>query len=331
MNLNTLNEKLMEITKHEEDYKNGKENSSLSDFKTKNINNEDILYISLKDIIEYHCGSLISIKKHSRFQSFPKHCHDGIEINYMYSGSCRQHINDKVYELTKGQALLLDSETIHMIEPLNSDDILLNINIEKDFFTTNFFNRFSNDSILISFFLNSITNGVKHDNFLLFHSEDSERLKFYICELMCEWLDPSIVSKDIMESLITLIVSELVISYKNDFTNNTDRLGKTPIIPILRYIEKNYAKCTLNSTAKVFNLNPNYLSNLLKKHTHYSYRELIQIQKLKVSEQLLKTSNLSISEVANSAGYENVSFFYKKFKEHFHCLPGEYRTKYSKK
>lgn len=97
MNLNTLNEKLMEITKHEEDYKNGKENSSLSDFKTKNINNEDILYISLKDIIEYHCGSLISIKKHSRFQSFPKHCHDGIEINYMYSGSCRQHINDKVY------------------------------------------------------------------------------------------------------------------------------------------------------------------------------------------------------------------------------------------
>lgn len=73
-------------------------------------------------------------------------------------------------------------------------------------------------------------------------------------------------------------------------------------------------------------MNPNYLSNSLKKQTGYPYRELVQIQKMSVAEQLLRTSEFSVSEIVHAVGYENVSFFYKKFRERNGCLPNEYRT-----
>lgn len=329
MNLQNLDQTLRQTTEHELEYKNGKQNKYRNNFKTTNINGQEVLYISLRDMIQYQNGAFISVKKHSRFQTFPLHCHDDIEINYMYSGTCRQIINGKTYSLTKGQTLLLNSETIHTIEPLDEDDILININIEKDFLNANFFNRFSSDSILTSFFLDAITDGVAHDNYLIFHSENSERLSLFVSEFLCEWYSPSMVSKDIIESLFTLIITELVNVYKKDLTHSMADIDKNPLIPILRYIEQNYLTCSLKSTAKFFNLNANYLSNLLKKHTGYSYRELIQKQKIKSAQQLLKNTNHNIVEIANILGYENVSFFYKKFQEECNCLPGEFRKRYS--
>lgn len=246
-----------------------------------------------------------------------------------YSGSCNQIINGQNYLLTSGQTLLLDSDTIHTIEPLGEQDILINILVKKDYLNSEFFGRLSSESILTNFFLNSITQGTLHNNFLFFKSNHSRRFSIFMKEFLCEWFDPSSVSNDILNSLFTLVISELMNIYKYDIENSNNIIKKNSIIPLLSYIEKNYKTCTLNSTASFFNMNANYLSNLLKKHTGYSFKTLVQQKKIRYSEQLLKNTQLTINEIANLAGYENVSFFYKKFQEQCGCLPGEYRNKYS--
>ena len=81
-----------------------------------------------------------------------------------------------------------------------------------------------------------------------------------------------------------------------------------PIVPLIRYIE-------------------NYVSTLLKKNTGYTYIQLIQTQKLKSAATLLKTTSMPVTAIANQAGYENISFFYKKFQERYHCSPNEYRLR----
>lgn len=326
MNREALQNNLKTLTLRELEYKKGHRDLSDLPFTTRKVNGKDVLYIPIKDLVSYKSGPLFSIKKHSRFQSFPLHCHDGIEINYMYSGSCIQIINGKEHALIKGQTLFLNIDTVHTILPLGEDDILFNINLNTDFLITNFLNRFSYDSVLTRFFVNTLTDSIRHDTFLFFPSENNERLRIYLENLLCEWYSPSIVAQDIMESLLSLIISELVIVYKDICTEQMEQLNSSPILPILRYVEENYLTCTLNETACIFNLNPNYLSNLLKKHTSMSYRELVQQQKLSASEHLLRSSSLSVSEIAHMAGYENISFFYKKFKEKNHCLPNEYRN-----
>lgn len=43
----------------------------------------------------------ISIKRNSRFNPVPEHVHSHIEINYVYSGKCPQHIDGKPVILKK--------------------------------------------------------------------------------------------------------------------------------------------------------------------------------------------------------------------------------------
>lgn len=328
MKRTALQKKILSLSEREVACKNGADIISDLPFKTRMLNGKDVLYIPLRDINLYKSGPLFTIKKHSRYQSFPVHCHDSIEINYMYSGSCKQIINGKEYELQTGQTLLLNLNTVHQVLPLGENDTLLNININQDFLISHFLMRFSVDSAVTRFLISALTDSIRKDNFLLFRSEKSEHLKQYIEDLLCEWYDPSLVSQDISESLLSLIVLELVLSYKDNFTQDFSINGATPVLPILRYIEENYLTCTLSETARIFNLNQNYLSNLLKKHTGFSYRELVQQQKLSASEHLLQSSDLSISEIAHMSGYENVSFFYKKFAEKNHCNPNDYRKKH---
>ena len=45
----------------------------------------------------------ISIKRNSRFNPVPEHVHSHIEINYVYSGKCPQHIDGKPVILKKDQ------------------------------------------------------------------------------------------------------------------------------------------------------------------------------------------------------------------------------------
>ena len=61
-------------------------------------------------------------------------------------------------------------------------------------------------------------------------------------------------------------------------------MHKNSISPILRYIEGNYRTCSLESTAKFFNMNPNYMTTLLKNRTGHSYKDLIQKQALFISQ-----------------------------------------------
>jgi YesN/AraC family two-component response regulator len=94
----------------------------------------------------------------------------------------------------------------------------------------------------------------------------------------------------------------------------------------MHYIEENFQTCTLEQVAKLFNLNPTYLSSLLKKHVGMNYKQLVQSQKLKYAVKLLKNTDMPVTEIANDIGYENVNFFYRKFKETYRCTPGDFRN-----
>ncbi|KQY94348.1 hypothetical protein ASD24_01960 [Paenibacillus sp. Root52] len=322
-----LDTSLRALTPSEELYRQGIPSPKPLEFLYMFKDRKRVAKLLIKDHTElFTISPDIVVKKHSRFQSYPLHFHDWIEINYMYDGSCTQIINNNIYSLQKGQILLVDSDTVHRIEPLGESDILINIIIRKEYFNSNFFNRISADSPLSSFFINSITEGNAHDSFILFPSENSRRLPVFMNEFFCEWFDPCSRSGEMLDSLFSLIMMELIHVYENDSDKQDNRLKKSPIVLILRYIEENYKNCTLSSTAAHFNINANYLSSQLKKHTGMSFMGLLHQQKIRFAKTLLISSNMSVTEVANYVGYENVSFFYKKFNSICGCSPKEYRT-----
>jgi len=53
---------------------------------------------------------------------------------------------------------------------------------------------------------------------------------------------------------------------------------------------------------------------------------LIQEERLKAAANLLKTTSLPIVEIMQEVGYENITYFYKIFKEKFKITPSIYRN-----
>ena len=162
---------------------------------------------------------------------------------------------------------------------------------------------------------------------MIFNTENNERLQTFLTELLLEYYRPSYNSKEMMNSLFVLIILEMINTLDTSINYESLNESHSIIFLTLQYIAKNYLHCTLESTAQHVHVNPCYLTTLLKKHLKKSYKELIIDLKMNNAAQLLIHSDEPIDIIARQSGYQNLTFFYKKFKELYHCSPKEYRQR----
>lgn len=76
--------------------------------------------------------------------------------------------------------------------------------------------------------------------------------------------------------------------------------------------------------ARELNLSRMQLHRKLKALTGLSTTEFIRSQRLKTAASLLRSADLTISEIAYTVGFNTPSYFIKCFKEVYHCTPNEY-------
>lgn len=75
-------------------------------------------------------------------------------------------------------------------------------------------------------------------------------------------------------------------------------------------------------------LNANYLTRMFKKRTGKTLTEYITDYRLRLAEDLLRDTKLSITMVSAKVGYQNYTYFIKQFKKFTGYAPREYRQKY---
>jgi AraC-like DNA-binding protein/mannose-6-phosphate isomerase-like protein (cupin superfamily) len=270
----------------------------------------------------------IFINKHHRYADMPLHIHSFIEINYIYSGVCKQIINGEEIVLTQGQVCMLDIDVPHSIPALGENDLLINIIMKKDTFSTSFMGKLGNSGIVSNFLANAVSENQRHDHYILFHSQDNENLQYIIKNMMCEFFDEKDYSIEIVNFYMPILFTELMRVYQLDKNFELTRVtGKTNIIELLHYIEQHYNDCSLTILAEKFNFNPNYLGNMLKERTGKTFIELVQMQRMIRASTLLKNTTKSMDDIAFEIGYESSSFFHRKFKQYFGCTPSQFRKK----
>jgi YesN/AraC family two-component response regulator len=123
-----------------------------------------------------------------------------------------------------------------------------------------------------------------------------------------------------------ILFAEMLRVYKGDVNErNYSALKNTQITDIIHYIQDQYKTVTLESTARHFNFNSNYLGKVLKKITGNNFIDLVHQIRLSQACILLRNSDVSVQKIANEVGYENINFFYQVFKRKYNCSPAEYR------
>lgn len=137
-----------------------------------------------------------------------------------------------------------------------------------------------------------------------------------------------------------LIVSnlELLLNYCQRFYNrqfltrskqNKDFIGK------FNQLIKNYFKeerqlesglISLNFLAKELNLSKSYLSDLVKKETGKTIKEIINLYIIELAKSTLLSTNKSVSEVAYDLGFEYPQYFSRLFKSKTGFTPSEFKS-----
>lgn len=124
--------------------------------------------------------------------------------------------------------------------------------------------------------------------------------------------------------LLIQIITELTVSLKQNPTHHSAENQRAE--KIKEYIHQNYASMlTLEELAQTFYLSPNYLCALFKKETGRNLTQYINQCRLKHAAELLKTSPMKISRVAETVGFRNVSYFCQKFRDCYGITPEQYR------
>jgi AraC-like DNA-binding protein len=85
----------------------------------------------------------------------------------------------------------------------------------------------------------------------------------------------------------------------------------------------------MEKVAKRLNISRKYLSNQFKKEIGHSFPEYLNNERLEKAKNMLKTTNLRISEIAFEIGYNTPEYFTKVFKKSEKVSPGEFRSKYA--
>lgn len=96
---------------------------------------------------------------------------------------------------------------------------------------------------------------------------------------------------------------------------------------VLDYVEKTHLQpyCRLVDIAQDLRMSRTHLGRLVLKDTGVTFKGHLQLSRMNTAARLLQETNLSIKEIALSAGYEFVPSFDRQFRRYFQVTPGRFR------
>jgi AraC-like DNA-binding protein/mannose-6-phosphate isomerase-like protein (cupin superfamily) len=268
---------------------------------------------------------MIMVRQHTRFVDFPLHKHDFIEVNYVYNGKLEQTVGGRPIILKKGELLLLNQHIEHEIKACAKEDIVINFIIRPAFFDF-IFSYLSSGNIVSDFLLSSLYNNTQNGQYLYFKVSDAEGIQDLIRKMIHEIMFPTTFSESAIKLYMGLFMIELI--------KNSDRVERKEeasithylVVESLKYIEEHYKEASLYELAEQLNQSHYGLSKTIKKATSRTFKDLLQERRLGKAKEMLEGTDLPIASIVEQVGYDNISYFYRIFKEKFGQTPKEFRS-----
>lgn len=269
-------------------------------------------------------GKLIHVRPHTRFVRFPKHRHNYVEVIYMCQGTTTHIVDGNRVVLEQGDLLFLNQHAVQEIEPAKEEDIAINFIVVPEFFNMAFSMMGDEKSELKDFLIGTLCGKDTMTSYLYFHVADILPIQNLVENMV--WTIFYDMGNKRSSNQITMGLLLLQLLNHMDKMETGNSLFDTELTgTVLSYIEEHYRTGTLSELAQMMKYDVYWLSREIKKRTGKTYKELLQAKRMNQAAYLLANSRLAVSDIIESVGYDNSSYFYRKFKERFGVSPKEYR------
>jgi len=152
---------------------------------------------------------------------------------------------------------------------------------------------------------------------------DAYITKPFKIKLLKTQVDNLLTSREILKSRYS---QEVILKPKDIAITNLDEIFLNRIQKVLdnKLIDSSF---NIEAFSKAVSLSRMQLHRKLKALTGLSASEFIRSQRLKLAAELLKKSDINVSQVGYSVGFNDHAYFSKCFKEAYKCTPSVYAQK----
>lgn len=258
------------------------------------------------------------------------HKHSFFELMYIMRGKATVMIEEEEVTYSAGNLCLMNHNTMHRETEMADADILY-ISIDPSLIVQwpkQLEQPFQYRSILNRFFTENLSErtGSKRD-YVDFQLLGEDQIPTIAGEIIQAYTQKRIGYQfDIYSSLLRLFaVLENPEQYKATYASMGYGRELVTLENAKRIIEENHGVIRRTELAKKLNYSCEYISQIIRAHTGYTFKKYCQKVQLQEAARLLRSTDLSVSKIAASLGYENRTQFYKIFQEEYQLTPSEYR------
>lgn len=253
----------------------------------------------------------------------PSHWHEHIEILFIAKGSIIVECNLNPIQAFDNDIIVVNSNELHKITGDMDNTIYYAIIFDTKFVLSNML-----DACDVKYINPINQNDIIFNNKITGDAEMVSLLKNIISEYENKNNYFELAIKSYIYWLLVLLLRQYTKADKSDRVcryraSNLNKLNK-----LLVYIEENYEQSlTVKDLAHTFNTSCSSLQHLFKKSTGRTLLEYIISLRIYKAEQLLRTTDMSVTEIALSVGIEDVNYFSRLYKKHKGISPSSYRKK----
>ncbi|MCI8496157.1 MAG: 2-isopropylmalate synthase [Lachnospiraceae bacterium] len=95
---------------------------------------------------------------------------------------------------------------------------------------------------------------------------------------------------------------------------------------IMNYIHEHYLTVTLDELAEKQHLSKPYLSKYIKEKSGNTFGDIVKNVRMKKARTLLKNTSMTVENIADNVGYQNVEHFNRTFKKKYDMTPIQFRN-----
>lgn len=256
-----------------------------------------------------------------RDTAYQPHTHEFIEFVYIKSGSAIHKIDDKEFNLSHGDMVIVDYGQTHSFQPTPKVDYV-NILLNPEFFSEELMDIDSISQLLMYDMFEEFF-GVESSSkqFISFGKKYRKDVDYLINQMVNEFKNKRVGYKSVLKGGMRILLSWIL--REANFKENNE-----VIEDVMEYININYSKkLDLHEMAARYFYNPSYFSRLIKEKVGKSFSEYVKEKRIMNAREMLINSDKKIDDIIYSVGYNDKKLFYKHFDEYFKMSPGEYRKK----
>ena len=248
------------------------------------------------------------------------HFHDYIEVLYSIDARGYVWIIGEKTSFNSGDFVIINSNTPHAVI-CNPDSIYFCIKFSPQIL-------YADETSLFEFkymlpFLSS------HPMQYSFRNDELKNigLEGFLFEIMNEWKTQGPAYELVIRAnLLKLFAGIIRYWHEKNILSNEIKITDT-LKNALVYIEENLDTVTEAGIAKYCHISYNHFSFLFKKTMGKSFSEYITFLRLSKAENLLLSTNKSITDISIETGFSTTSYFISKFKKYKGVTPRQFREK----